>query len=95
MDKEKGIKIELSKEAEDGVYSNLAVISHSNSEFVIDFAKFLPGKDGAKVHSRIIMSPIHAKQLRNTLANNIKNFEEKVGEITIPDVQPENNNTIN
>ncbi len=95
MDKDKGIKIELSKEAEDGVYSNLAVISHSNSEFVIDFAKFLPGKDGAKVHSRIIMSPIHAKQLHATLGNNIKNFEDKVGEIVIHDIPPQNNNTVN
>ena len=72
-DQNKGnkIDIELTEEVADGIYSNLAIISHSNSEFVVDFIRMLPGVPKAKVKSRIVLSPQHAKRLREALNDNI------------------------
>jgi len=77
------INIELSEAIAEGVYSNLAIISHSNAEFVIDFTRILPGVPKAKVQSRIIMTPQHAKMLYRALAENIAKFEHQNGEIRI------------
>jgi hypothetical protein len=81
------INIELPEEAAQGIYSNLAIVSHSPSEFVIDFTRVLPGLKKAKVYSRIILSPKHAKLLAKTLNDNIKKFEEKFGEIKVEDIK--------
>jgi hypothetical protein len=69
------INIELSDEVSEGIYSNLAVITHSNSEFVVDFIKLMPGVPKAKVKSRIILTPQHAKRLYRALKDNISKFE--------------------
>jgi hypothetical protein len=75
------INIELSDEVGEGIYSNLAVITHSNSEFVVDFIKLMPGVPKAKVKSRIILTPQHAKRLYRALKENIGKFEAIHGQI--------------
>ncbi len=83
MNQQKEIKVEIDSKAAEGIYANLAIIAHSDSEFIIDFAKLLPGTPGAKVHSRILLTPKHAKLLMTTLKKNIENFEDKFGEIRV------------
>jgi Protein of unknown function (DUF3467) len=78
------LNIELSEEMAQGSYSNLAVITHSNAEFVVDFIQVMPGVPKAKVKSRIILTPQHAKRFLNALADNIDKFETAHGEITEP-----------
>ena len=70
-----GLNIELSEEVAQGNYSNLAIISHSTSEFIVDFATILPGITKAKVKSRIILTPEHAKRLLLSLQENITRSE--------------------
>ncbi len=82
------INIELSEEIAEGVYSNLAMIAHSNSEFVIDFIRLMPGVPKAKVKSRIVITPEHAKRLLNALIDNIKKYEEHFGQIKKSDDAP-------
>lgn len=77
------IDIELTEEVADGIYSNLAIISHSNSEFVIDFVRMLPGLPKAKVKSRIVLNPQHAKRLLIALSDNLHKYEENFGEIEL------------
>lgn len=77
------INIELTDKEAEGIYSNLAIITHSPAEFVIDFTRVLPGVPKAKVHARIIMTPQHTKLLMNALKDNIEKFEKKFGEIKI------------
>ncbi len=79
--KEHQIKIELSEDMADGTYSNLAIISHSNSEFVLDFIRVVPNRSAAKVKSRIIMTPEHAKRLLQALSDNIDKYENQFGTI--------------
>lgn len=73
------INIELTEEMADGTYANLAVITHSHAEFVIDFVNIMPGLPKAKVKSRILMTPFHAKRLMRALIDNVKNFEAANG----------------
>lgn len=75
------INIELSEEIAEGNYSNLAIITHSVSEFVVDFVRVMPGVPKAKVKSRVIMTPEHAKRLLHALADNIAKFEHYNGKI--------------
>ena len=75
------INIELSEDMAEGIYSNLAMIAHSNSEFVIDFIRLMPGAPKAKVKSRIVITPEHAKRLSNALIDNIRKYEETFGAI--------------
>jgi len=75
------LNIELSEEVAQGVYSNLAVITHSSAEFVLDFVRIMPGVPKAKVKSRIILTPEHAKRLLNALKDNISKFEAIHGKI--------------
>ncbi len=75
------IDIELSEEIAEGIYSNLAIITHSQSEFVIDFIKMMPGVPKAKVKSRIVLTPQHAKRLVKALNDNIQRFEQVNGKI--------------
>ena len=81
--KQQGIDIELDAEVAQGHYSNLAIISHSTSEFIVDFAAILPGLPKAKVKSRIILTPEHAKRLLYSLQENISRYETNVGRIEI------------
>jgi hypothetical protein len=77
------INIELGEKEAEGIYSNLAIITHSPAEFVIDFTRVLPGVPKAKVHARIVMTPQHTKMLLNALKDNIDKYEKKFGEIKI------------
>jgi hypothetical protein len=80
--KEKGqLNIELSEDVAEGNYSNLAIITHSSAEFVIDFIRVMPGVPKAKVKSRILMTPQHAKRLLKALSENIAKFEALHGDI--------------
>ena len=85
------INVELDKEVAEGTYANLALIAHSPSEFILDFAKLLPGLPKAKVCSRLVMTPQNAKALLRTLQTNIQRYEENFGEIKLPGAgnQPE------
>lgn len=76
------LNVELSEEIAEGIYSNLAIINHSPSEFVLDFLKVMPGVPKARVKSRLVLTPQHAKRLLRALNDNIHRFEEQHGEIT-------------
>ena len=78
---EGALNIELSEDVAEGIYSNLAIITHSNSEFIIDFIKVLPGVPKARVKSRILLTPQHAKRLLNALQDNISKYEQHHGKI--------------
>lgn len=84
---ELGIDIELDDEVAQGNYSNLAIIAHSTSEFIIDFATVLPGVEKARVKSRVILTPEHAKRLLHSLQDNIVRYESTMGKIEIPSPQ--------
>ncbi|MGB1269077.1 MAG: DUF3467 domain-containing protein [Flavobacteriaceae bacterium] len=75
------INIELDADVAQGIYSNLAIINHSASEFVVDFVSIMPGVPKSKVKSRIILTPQHAKRLLKALADNVNRFETAHGEI--------------
>ena len=79
--KNQQLDIELSEEIAEGIYSNLAIITHSQSEFVLDFIKLMPGVPKAKVKSRIVLTPQHAKRLAKALAENVQRFENTHGKI--------------
>jgi len=83
---ENQLNIELTEEIAEGIYSNLAVITHSNAEFVVDFIRVMPGIPKAKVKSRIILTPEHAKRLLSALEDNVEKFEAVNGRIKL---QPE------
>ncbi len=78
---DKQINIELGEDVAEGVYSNLAIITHSNTEFVVDFVRMMPGVPKAKVKSRIVLTPQHAKRLMNALRENIAKYESIHGPI--------------
>ena len=82
------INIELDEKIAEGIYSNLAIINHSHSEFVLDFVTLMPGVPKAKVKSRIILTPQHAKRLLAAIAENVQRFEKAHGEIKESD-QPQ------
>ncbi|MEQ9405210.1 MAG: DUF3467 domain-containing protein [Cyclobacteriaceae bacterium] len=75
------INIELSEETAEGIYANLAMIAHSSSEFVIDFIRLMPGVPKAKVKSRVVITPEHAKRLLTALEENILKYEATFGEV--------------
>ena len=84
--KKDGLNIELSEQIAEGTYSNLAIINHSASEFVVDFIQMMPGIPKAKVKSRVILTPQHAKRFMKALADNVSKFENQHGEIK--DIDP-------
>jgi hypothetical protein len=86
--KEGQLNIELEEKIADGTYSNLAIINHSVSEFIVDFITVMPGAPKAKVKSRIILTPEHAKRFTKALTENIKRFESANGKIKEPDEAP-------
>jgi hypothetical protein len=79
-----GIEIQLDEQVAQGNYCNLAIIAHSTSEFVLDFATMLPGLPKARVKSRVVLTPEHAKRLLLSLQENITRYENNVGKINIP-----------
>jgi len=82
------LNIEISEEVAEGEYANLAIITHSHAEFVIDFANVMPGTPKSKVKSRIIFTPQHAKRFMKALTENIERFETANGKIQdLEDVQ--------
>ncbi len=78
---DKQINIELGEDVAEGVYSNLAIITHSNTEFVVDFVRLMPGVPKAKVKSRVVLTPQHAKRLMKALTDNIAKYESMHGPI--------------
>lgn len=87
QNKQQGLQVEIKPEAASGVYANLALIAHSHSEFIIDFAQMLPGLPKAVVASRAILAPEHAKRLLFALNDNIRKYEEEFGQIKLPEQQ--------
>jgi hypothetical protein len=83
------INIEIGEKEAEGIYSNLAIISHSPAEFIFDFTRVLPGIPKSKINARIIMTPQHAKMLLSALKDNIDKFETQFGNIQIFGVQPD------
>lgn len=79
-----GMEIQLDESIAQGEYANLAIIAHSSSEFVLDFASVMPGVPKAKIKSRIILAPEHAKRLLLSLQENITRYESALGRIDIP-----------
>ena len=75
------MNIAIDESVADGIYSNLAIINHSSSEFIVDFVTIMPGAPKAKVKSRIILTPEHAKRFQAALKDNIERFEKSQGEI--------------
>ncbi len=95
-DKGNQINIELPEEVAEGTYANLAVISHSHAEFIIDFIRLVPNVPKAKVKSRIILTPQHTKRLMNALIENVRKFEAQNGtikDLESPHIPPMNFNT--
>ncbi|MEE8576973.1 MAG: DUF3467 domain-containing protein [candidate division Zixibacteria bacterium] len=88
------IKIELPDKEAEGIYANLAMISHSPTEIIIDFARVMPGLPKAKVLSRIIMTPMHSKLLNKALTDNLKKFEDQFGEVKMHVGNKANNSVI-
>lgn len=82
------LNIELDAAVAEGTYSNLAIINHSVSEFVVDFVNIMPGAPKSKVKSRIILTPQHAKRLAKALAENVRRFEDAHGIIKDYEKQP-------
>jgi hypothetical protein len=82
-DKKPQLNVEISPEHAEGIYSNFVLIAHSPSEFILDFARMVPGVQKTKVYARIIMNPQNSLLLRNALDENIKKYEERFGKIKI------------
>ncbi|WP_321287388.1 DUF3467 domain-containing protein [uncultured Sunxiuqinia sp.] len=82
------MNIELSEEVAQGTYSNLAIITHSSSEFVLDFVRIMPGVPKANVKSRVILTPEHAKRLLLALQDNVDKFEKQHGPIKVSGANP-------
>ncbi|MEO0004488.1 MAG: DUF3467 domain-containing protein [candidate division WOR-3 bacterium] len=77
------VQIEIGEKESEGIYSNFVLIAHSGSEFIIDFARILPGLPKAKVFSRIVMTPQHAVLLHEALSENIRKYEARFGKIRV------------
>jgi hypothetical protein len=85
---QQGLQIELPAEVAQGEYANFAIITHSSSDFIIDFARVVPGLPKAQVKSRVILAPEHAKRLLNALQENIMRYERAYGPIKMPQQEP-------
>ena len=82
------LQIELPQDVAQGEYANFAIITHSSSDFVVDFARVLPGVPKAQVKTRVILAPEHAKRLLGALQENIVRYEREFGPIKIPNQEP-------
>ena len=87
------LQIELKEEVAKGTYANLAILTHSTSEFIIDFVSVMPGLQKAGVQSRIVMTPEHAKRLLFALQDNIAKYEKNFGAIRMPEQQQQGSKT--
>ncbi len=85
---QQGLQLELPQEVAQGEYANFAIITHSSSDFIVDFARVLPGLSKAQVKSRVILAPEHAKRLLAALQENIMRYEKEFGAIRIPSQDP-------
>lgn len=85
---QKGLQLELPQDVAQGEYANFAIITHSSSDFIIDFARVMPGLPKAQVKSRVILAPEHAKRLLAALQENIMCYEKEFGPIRIPSQEP-------
>jgi hypothetical protein len=90
----KGIDLELDAATAVGHYANLAIISHSATEFVVDFAAIMPGLPKAKIKTRVVLAPEHAKRLLLSLQDNITRYESAVGRIDIHGMQASNDDSM-
>lgn len=88
--KDNQLQIELSPEVAEGTYANLAIITHSSAEVVLDFIRVLPGVPKANVKSRIVLAPEHAKRLLFALQDNVMKYEKAFGPINLPGMEPQN-----
>ena len=88
-DQQQGLQLELPQDVAQGEYANFAIITDSSSDFIIDFARVLPGVAKAQVKSRVILAPEHAKRLLGALQENIMRYENAFGPIRIPEQQPQ------
>ena len=82
------LQVELPQDVAQGEYANFAIITHSSSDFIIDFARVLPGVPKTQVKSRVILAPEHAKRLLGALQENIVRYEREFGPIKIPQQEP-------
>ena len=87
-EKQERLQIELPQNVAQGEYANFAIITHGSSDFVVDFARVLPGVSKAQVCSRIILAPEHAKRLLGALQENVMRYEKEFGTIKIPNQEP-------
>ena len=94
-DNKKQLNFDLKPEVAQGTYSNLAIITHSRSEFILDFAAMLPGLPKPEVRSRILMTPEHCKRLLGALTENINRYETQFGPISLGGGAPEQKGTFN
>lgn len=85
--------IELPDEVGQGQYSNLAVVLHSQSEFILDFVRLLPGQQSARVHSRQVLTPDNAKRLARLLEQHLAAFEQEYGRIALPEEAASDDNS--
>ncbi len=85
MENNNQFQIELNEEIAQGIYANLAIITHSSSEFVLDFVRVMPGISKASVKSRLVLAPEHAKRLLRALEENVSKYECVFGEIKTPE----------
>ena len=88
------LQIELKDEVAQGIYANLAIISHSSSEFILDFIRVMPGVPKAGVKSRLVLAPEHAKRLLYSLQDNITRYENAIGKIEIPGTHAADDQTV-
>lgn len=95
MEEKNQISLELRPEIARGTYSNLAIITHSRSEFILDFATILPGLPKPEIGNRIVMSPEHAKRLLQALMDNVTKYENQFGLIDLGNNGPQPGNTFN
>ena len=95
MEEKKEISLEIRPDVAKGTYSNLAIITHSHSEFIIDFATILPGLPKPDISNRIVMTPEHAKRLLNALMDNVTKYEAQLGLINLGGGQPQGGGTFN
>jgi len=82
--KNKGLQLNIAPDVAQGKYANLAVIGHSHSEFILDFASTMPGQNNAQIVSRIILAPEHAKRVLIALQDNLRKYEDNFGTINLP-----------
>ena len=86
--KQPSLQLELPQDVAQGEYANFAIIAHSSSDFIVDFARVLPGVPKAQVKSRVILAPEHAKRLLMALQENVLRYEREFGPIKIPNQEP-------